>query len=169
MRAACGRRTGTLSSRQRDALPGSAFGLPATRQYPMPDESHAKNAKARAAQQLRAGNLSTRDYTTIVNKADRIIAACDGGDMAKKRKKATKKRRKKATKRKTKKKTAKRKTKKKATKKRAKRKTAKRKTKKKATKRKTTKKRSKKKATKAAPKKKTTVDAALKAAIGPRL
>ena len=31
----------TLSTRKRDKLPASKFGLPEERKYPMPDESHA--------------------------------------------------------------------------------------------------------------------------------
>ena len=38
-----------LTKVKRDALPASAFGLPAERKYPMPDESHARNALARAS------------------------------------------------------------------------------------------------------------------------
>ena len=39
----------------------------------MPDESHAANAKARAAQQVKAGNLSKKDQEKIDRKADRIL------------------------------------------------------------------------------------------------
>ena len=49
--AVCGARYGTLTTAQRNRLPSRSFGLPETRQYPMPDSSHAKNAKARAAAQ----------------------------------------------------------------------------------------------------------------------
>lgn len=48
----------TLTTRQRKALPKSAFGLPGSRRYPMPDKSHAVAAKSRAAQQVKKGNLS---------------------------------------------------------------------------------------------------------------
>lgn len=37
-----------LTSGERKALPKSEFGLPGKRAYPMPDRSHAANAKARA-------------------------------------------------------------------------------------------------------------------------
>jgi hypothetical protein len=63
----------TLDDRKRDRLKDSTFGLPEERKYPMPDESHARNAKARAAQQVKAGNLSKADETKIDRKADRIL------------------------------------------------------------------------------------------------
>ena len=113
----------------------------------MPDSSHARNAKARASQQLAAGKISAADYAKVVRKADRIIAKCED-DMARRTKKKT--------------------TKKKTTKKRAKKKTTKKRTKKK-----TTKKRAKKKTTKKREgegRRKTTVEAALKAATeAPRI
>jgi len=63
----------TLSEKKRDTLKPSQFGLPEERKYPMPDESHAANAKARAAQQVKAGNLSKKDQAKIDRKADRIL------------------------------------------------------------------------------------------------
>jgi hypothetical protein len=63
----------TLSEKKRDKLKPSQFGLPEERKYPMPDESHAANAKARAAQQVKAGNLSRKDQEKIDRKADRIL------------------------------------------------------------------------------------------------
>ena len=39
----------TLSAKRRGSLPKSSFGMPGSRKYPMPDKSHAANAKARAA------------------------------------------------------------------------------------------------------------------------
>jgi hypothetical protein len=63
----------TLSDKKRDNLKPSQFGLPEERKYPMPDESHAANAKARAAQQVKAGNLSKKDQERIDRKADRIL------------------------------------------------------------------------------------------------
>lgn len=74
----CGR-GGKLTSAKRRALPSSAFGLPGPRKYPMPDVSHARNAKARASMQYRRGALSPQQYKKIVRKANRIIAACGGG------------------------------------------------------------------------------------------
>ena len=63
----------TLSEKQRDKLKESQFGLPDERKYPMPDESHARNAKARAAQQVEKGNLSKADERKIDRKADSIL------------------------------------------------------------------------------------------------
>ena len=48
-----------LTSRERKDIPKSEFGLPGSRKYPMPDKSHAGNAKARATQQVAKGNLSS--------------------------------------------------------------------------------------------------------------
>lgn len=63
----------TLSEKKRDSLKSSQFGLPDERKYPMPDASHARNAKARASQQEEAGNLSATDKKKIDTKADRIL------------------------------------------------------------------------------------------------
>lgn len=56
-----------LSTKARKNLPDSAFALPG-RKYPIHDESHARNALARAAQMLKAGKLSRSQYETIVRK-----------------------------------------------------------------------------------------------------
>jgi hypothetical protein len=63
----------TLDDKDRDKLKRSEFGLPDERKYPMPDESHARNAKARASQQAKAGNLSRADKAKIDRKADAIL------------------------------------------------------------------------------------------------
>jgi hypothetical protein len=39
----------------------------------MPDKSHAANAKARASQQVAAGNLSPAEKSRIVAKANRML------------------------------------------------------------------------------------------------
>ena len=62
-----------LSTKKRDKLPESKFGLPEERKYPMPDKSHAANAKARASQQLDDGNLTKAEKEKIDRKADRIL------------------------------------------------------------------------------------------------
>ncbi len=72
-----------LSPKKREKLPAKDFGLPERAKtprakkesgnYPMPDADHAKNAKARAAQQQKAGHLSKSDAERIERKADRII------------------------------------------------------------------------------------------------
>lgn len=62
-----------LSSRERRNLPASEFGQPGERKYPMPDKSHAANAKARATQQVSKGNLSAAAAARIRAKANRIL------------------------------------------------------------------------------------------------
>ena len=62
-----------LTEKKRDRLKDSTFGLPDERKYPMPDASHAANAKARAAQQVKKGNLSKSDEQKIDRKADRVL------------------------------------------------------------------------------------------------
>jgi len=39
-----------LTTKQRNALPSSVFGIPGRRAYPLNDRSHAQNAKARVSQ-----------------------------------------------------------------------------------------------------------------------
>jgi hypothetical protein len=63
----------TLTEKKRDKLPDSKFGLPDEHKYPMPDKSHARNAKARASQQEKKGNLSEAEKAKIDRKADRIL------------------------------------------------------------------------------------------------
>ena len=68
-----------LSADKREDLPAKDFGLPEKARtkdakkesgnYPMPDKAHARNAKARAAQQLKAGNLSKDEKERIDRKA----------------------------------------------------------------------------------------------------
>lgn len=77
---------GEMRSKNRAHVSRRNFGLPEKAQtpsakkesgnYPMPDRTHAANAKGRAKQQLKKGNLSREQYDKIVEKADRIL----GGD-----------------------------------------------------------------------------------------
>jgi hypothetical protein len=62
-----------LTASRRNSEPKSDFGLPGSRKYPMPDRSHAANAKARATQQVKAGNLSSSQAAKIRAKANRIL------------------------------------------------------------------------------------------------
>lgn len=62
-----------LTASRRNAIPSSKFGEPGKRKYPMPDRSHAANAKARATQQVRAGRLSSGSAAKIRAKANRIL------------------------------------------------------------------------------------------------
>jgi hypothetical protein len=66
-----------LSTKKRDSLPGSEFGLPEKHKYPMPDEAHARNAKARAEQQVEKGNLSETEKQKVDRKADKILGKND--------------------------------------------------------------------------------------------
>ncbi len=63
----------TLTEKQRDNMKDSTFGLPEEHKYPMPDKSHARNAKARASQQEKDGNLTASEKAKIDRKADRIL------------------------------------------------------------------------------------------------
>lgn len=62
-----------LNAETRGDLPASEFGLPDKRKYPMPDAAHAANAKARATQQVAAGNLSEAAAERIRAKANRLL------------------------------------------------------------------------------------------------
>jgi hypothetical protein len=62
-----------LTEKKRDSLKKSQFGLPEERKYPMPDKSHARNAKARAAQQVKKGTITKAEEKKIDRKADRIL------------------------------------------------------------------------------------------------
>jgi hypothetical protein len=68
-----------LTTTKRNSLPKSAFGLPKERKYPMPDAAHARDAKARAAQQEHRGTLSAADKKRVDAKADKVL-----GDDSKK-------------------------------------------------------------------------------------
>ena len=62
-----------LKAATRNKIPSSRFGLPGSRKYPMPDRSHAANAKARATQQVKAGKLSPASAAKIRAKANRLL------------------------------------------------------------------------------------------------
>lgn len=62
-----------LKASSRNALAARTFGLPKERKYPMPDRSHAANAKARASQMVKAGKLSPSSKAKIDAKANRIL------------------------------------------------------------------------------------------------
>ncbi len=62
-----------LSTRKRNTERKSEFGLPEERKYPMPDKAHARNAKARASQQEKKGNLTAAEKKKIDRKADKIL------------------------------------------------------------------------------------------------
>lgn len=62
-----------LTTKARNSLPASKFAGPG-RSYPVPDASHAANAKARATQQVAQGNLSPAGKSKIDAKANDVIA-----------------------------------------------------------------------------------------------
>ena len=62
-----------LKAAQRNKIPASKFGLPGSRKYPMPDRSHAANAKARATQMVKRGKLSAASAAKIRAKANRML------------------------------------------------------------------------------------------------
>ena len=62
-----------LKDEDRDELPKSKFALPEERKYTIEDKAHARNAKARAAQQEKAGNLSAADHKKVDAKADKVL------------------------------------------------------------------------------------------------
>lgn len=62
-----------LTTKRRNSLPTSSFGLPGKRKYPMPDKSHAANAKARASQAVKAGRMSKSTEAKIDAKANRVL------------------------------------------------------------------------------------------------
>lgn len=72
-----------LTPKKREKMEPKEFGLPEkartadqrrdTGNYPMPDKAHARNAKARAAQQHEAGNLTKDELERIDRKADKIL------------------------------------------------------------------------------------------------
>lgn len=62
-----------LTRKKRNSLPKSSFGMPGERKYPMPDASHAANAKARASQMEKAGKLSPSTKAKIDAKANKVL------------------------------------------------------------------------------------------------
>ena len=63
---------GKLTAATRKALPASKFAGPG-RSYPVPDASHAANAKARATQQVAKGNLSPAMASKIRARANKVL------------------------------------------------------------------------------------------------
>lgn len=62
-----------LTTKARNKLPLTSFGLPGKRAYPMPDKAHAANAKARASQAVNAGRMSKSTEAKIDAKANRRL------------------------------------------------------------------------------------------------
>ncbi len=61
-----------LTAKARNKLPAEKFAGP-DRSYPVPDKSHAANAKARASQQASAGRISKAVEARIDAKANRVL------------------------------------------------------------------------------------------------
>lgn len=62
-----------LTTKARKKIPAKEFGEPGKRAYPMPDRTHAANAKARAAQMVKKGKLSASEEKKIDAKANKIL------------------------------------------------------------------------------------------------
>jgi len=62
-----------LTAAARKSIPSSQFGLPGSRKYPMPDRSHAANAKSRASKEVHEGKLSAASAAKIRAKANRVL------------------------------------------------------------------------------------------------
>ena len=67
-----------LTEKKRDRLKKKTFGLPKERKYPMPDRAHAINAKARATQMLKKGEITEAEAEKIKRKANRVINKAKG-------------------------------------------------------------------------------------------
>lgn len=65
----------TLNANRRNRLKASQFGEPGERKYPMPDKSHAANAKARATQMVKKGKLSEGEAEKIKAKANKMLGS----------------------------------------------------------------------------------------------
>ena len=62
-----------LKSKARNKLPAKDFAEPAKRAYPIEDKAHARNAKARASQAVKAGRMSAAEEAKIDKKADAVL------------------------------------------------------------------------------------------------
>lgn len=62
-----------LNTDARKKLPKSKFAEPDKRKYPIEDKAHARNAKARASQAVKAGRMSKAEEKKIDRKADQVL------------------------------------------------------------------------------------------------
>jgi hypothetical protein len=62
-----------LSANARDKLSAKDFAEPKKRAYPIEDKPHARNAKARASQAVKAGRMSKAEERRIDRKADAVL------------------------------------------------------------------------------------------------
>jgi len=63
----------TISTKRRKSLKPSQLGLPGERKYPVDTKGRAANAKARASQQVKKGNLSKSQEAEIDRKVNRKL------------------------------------------------------------------------------------------------
>lgn len=61
-----------LTAKARKALPATKFAGP-DKSYPVPDASHAANAKARATQAVKAGRMTSAQKAKIDAKANKVL------------------------------------------------------------------------------------------------
>jgi hypothetical protein len=62
-----------LKAKTRNKLSASKFAEPTERAYPIEDKAHARNAKARASQAVKAGRMSKAEESKIDRKADAVL------------------------------------------------------------------------------------------------
>jgi hypothetical protein len=62
-----------LKAKARNKLPAKDFAEPEKRAYPVEDKPHARNAKARASQAVKAGRMSETEEAKIDRKADAVL------------------------------------------------------------------------------------------------
>ena len=63
-----------LTTKVRNALPKKDFAIPGARKFPVNDKPHAVNAKARASQMLKKGQLSPSTKAKIDAKANKVLS-----------------------------------------------------------------------------------------------
>jgi hypothetical protein len=62
-----------LKAKTRNKLSDKDFAEPEKRAYPVEDKPHARNAKARASQAVKAGRMSKAEKAKIDKKADAVL------------------------------------------------------------------------------------------------
>jgi hypothetical protein len=62
-----------LDTEDRKSLPTKEFAEPGERAYPIEDKAHARNAKARSSQAVKAGRMSKAEAGKIAKKADAVL------------------------------------------------------------------------------------------------
>ena len=62
-----------LDTKSRKKLTAKEFADPEKRAYPIEDKAHARNAKARANQSVKAGRMSEAEESKIRRNADAVL------------------------------------------------------------------------------------------------